>query len=269
MNYLQHLIKFPLELYHSRTMLKELAIKDFKSRYLGSYLGVVWAFIQPALMIGIYWFVFSIGFKSVPIDNIPFIIWLVSGIIPWFYFSECFLQSTNSIISNSFLVKKIVFRVSILPITSIMSSLFVHLFFIIILFVLLIAYKIPITLYFLQIFYYLFSLMLLILGLSWITSSIVIFLKDISQIVAMSLQVLFWITPVFWSFSIVPEKFHILFKLNPLYYIVEGYRNCFIYHQWFWEQPYLTLYYWGITLFFLIVGALVFKRLRPHFADVI
>jgi lipopolysaccharide transport system permease protein/teichoic acid transport system permease protein len=97
-----------------------------------------------------------------------------------------------------------------------------------------------------------------------------LFLRDTGQVVSMILQFAFWMTPIFWSPKFLTNKTLNLIKLNPVYYIVEGYRESFIYKTWFWEKHYmLTLYFWGVTLFFFFLGAVVFRRLRPHFADVL
>ena len=260
---------FLLDIIKSRKLIFELTKKDFQARYLGSYLGILWAFVQPTITILIFWFVFQVGFKSVPVDNFPFILWLMTGIIPWFFLSESIMSATNSIIDNSYLVKKVVFRVSVLPIIKILSALFIHLFFIAFLFMMFLAYGYGFNIYNLQVLYYLFATIVLVLGISWITSSLVIFLKDIGQVVGMLIQFGFWLTPIFWSFKIVPEQYHLLFKLNPAYYIVEGYRNSFIYKVWFWEYYNLTAYFWLETLAIFVIGAMLFRRLRPHFADVI
>jgi ABC-type polysaccharide/polyol phosphate export permease len=246
-----------------------LAKKDFKSKYLGSYLGMIWAFIQPTIQILIFWFVFQVGFKSTPIDNFPFILWLITAMIPWFFIADSVQNATNSIIEYSYLVKKVVFRVSILPIIKIYSALFVHLFFIIFLFSMFMIYGYMPSIYNIQVIYLLFCTICIVLGISWITSSLVIFLKDIGQFVAMFIQFGFWLTPIFYSLKTVPEKYHFLLKLNPMYYLIEGYRDAFIYHAWFWEHPYLTLNFWFITIILLFTGTLVFKKLRPHFADVL
>ena len=125
------------------------------------------------------------------------------------------------------------------------------------------------TLYWLQMFYYLFSAIMLLLGISWITSSVVIFFRDLGQLVSMSIQFGFWLTPIFWSLTMVPEEYRWLFELNPAHYITQGYRDALINHVWFWEKPMEALLFWGITLAFFALGAIVFRKLRPHFADVL
>jgi len=269
MKYLLLFYGFMKDLFLSRRLIFELAKKDFRTKYLGSYLGILWAFIQPTISIVIFWFVFQVGFKSKPVDNFPFILWLVSGIIPWFFFSESLANATNAIIDNSYLVKKVVFRVSVLPIIKIISALFIHLFFIIFLFFMFFVYGYKPSIYNVQIIYYLFATIVLALGLSWITSALVVFLRDVGQMVGAVLQFAFWLTPIFWSLKTIPEKYHKLIKLNPMYYIVEGYRETFIYQKWFWSHSYLSLYYWLVTITLFVLGAMLFRRLRPHFADVL
>ncbi len=266
---LRNFINFLLDLYRNRNLILQLTARDFKTRFLGSYLGLLWAFIQPMVTILIFWFVFEVGFKSAPVGDFPFILWLITGIIPWFFIADTLSSATNCIVENSFLVKKVVFRVSMLPIVKLLSALVIHLFFVVVIFAFFMAYGIWPTLYSLQVFYYGFAMIVMLLGLSWLTSALVIFLKDVGQIVAMCLQFGFWLTPIFWSLQMLPEKYHIFLKLNPVYYIIQGYRDSFIHNIWFWEHPVYTAYYWLFTAIIFVLGAVVFSRLRPHFADVL
>lgn len=260
---------FIKDIYQGRRLIIELARNDLKNRFLGSYLGIIWAFVQPIITIFIFWFVFQVGFKSAPVENFPFILWLICGMIPWFFFSESFQGATTSILENSYLVKKVVFRVNVLPIVRILSSLFIHLFFIAVIFIIFLTYGYKPSIYNLQVIYYLFASIAFILGLSWITSSLVVFLRDLGQIINIVIQFGFWLTPIFWSFKIMPEKYLFIFKLNPMYYIIEGYRDSFINNVWFWNHYNLTINFWMITSAVLIIGIMLFRKLRPHFADVL
>ena len=269
MNYIKTFYRFLKDIYNSKRLLIDLAKNDFKSRYMGNYLGILWAFVQPLVTILIFWFVFQVGFKSMPVDNFPFILWLLAGMVPWFFFAESLQSATQSVLSNSFLVKKVVFRVSLLPIIQIISALTIHIFFILFMFGMFLYYGYTPSLYWLQIIYYLFATIILVLGISWMTSSIVVFFRDLGQIISMLVQFGFWLTPIFWSMKILPEKYHSIIEYNPVYYIVEGYRDSLIYNVWFWEKPELTVQYWVITALFFFGGAVVFRKLRPHFADVL
>lgn len=268
-NMLEQFSFFIRDLYNGRWLIIELTKNDFKTRYLGSYLGLLWAFVNPAIMIFIFWFVFQVGFKAKPIDNFPFILWLISGIIPWFFFSESLATATSSVMEKSFLVKKVVFRVSTLPVIKILSALIIHLFFVGIIFVMFLLYGFSPHLYNIQLVYYLFAMIFFVLGLSWITSSLNIFLKDVGQVVGVLLQFGFWLTPVFWSLDMVPKKYQYLIKLNPVHYLINGYRDSLIYKVGFWHHYKMTPYFWIVTSILFVTGAVIFRKVRPHFADVL
>ena len=105
----------------------QFALDDFKRKYAGSALGSLWAFLQPIVTIVLYWFVFQLGFKSRPVKAFPFILWLIAGLVPWFFISEAIMNSTASLLDYSYLVKKVVFDINILPLAKILSTLLVQL----------------------------------------------------------------------------------------------------------------------------------------------
>ena len=119
------------ELLANRRLIWKLSKNDFKTKYAGSYFGIIWAFVQPIVTILIYIFVFQFGFRAQPIaTDIPYALWLVAGIVPWFFFSEALVNATNCLLEYSYLVKKVVFKISILPIVKVSSSMFEHVFFV-------------------------------------------------------------------------------------------------------------------------------------------
>ena len=252
-----------------RRILFKLISNELKIRYLGSYLGLFWAFIQPAITLFIFWFVFEIGFRAVPVGNVAFVPWLMCGMIPWFFISDSIQAATGAVKENSFLVQKVVFRVSMLPLVKVGAAFLVHLVFILILLVVFLTYGTQPDWYWLQIPYYIVASLVLVCGISWLTSALVVFLPDVVQLTAMLLQFLFWLTPIFWSPSFLPEQYKFVFWLNPFCYIVVGYRNSLIDHRWFWQDSGQTMIFWLIAGGLLLVGALLFRRLRPHFADVL
>jgi ABC-type polysaccharide/polyol phosphate export permease len=267
---IKDIFRFLKHLIDNKQLLLALSENDFKEQFLGSYLGIFWAILRPILFMIIVWFIFSVGFKGHLKDSeIPFVLYLMCGYIPWFFFSDAVSGGMNSVISNKYLVKKVNFRVSILPIVKIVSVLFLHIIFLVILIVILFLYGYSPTVYWIQLPFYTFMMFVLVLGISWFTSALRVFMKDISQIISVILQLGFWITPIFWSISVVPEKYAFILNLNPMVYIVEGYRNTFLSNKWFWESTEYLTYFLFITLFFFLLGIIVFRRLRPHFGDVL
>lgn len=271
------IIVLPIELYQNRRLIWKLAKNDFKTRFAGSYLGIVWAFVQPIITVLMYWFVFEVAIpaRAVAVKgdiNIPYILWLIAGIVPWFFFSEALSSATNALLEYNYLVKKVVFKISILPIIKIISAIFVHAFFVFFTLMLYSFYGYYPDLYTLQIFYYSFCMFVFILGLSYMTCSIIIFFRDLGQIISIALQVGIWATPILWNLDTMAVNhpwLRYIFKLNPMNYIVEGYRNALIDKIWFFETFYSTAYFWILTLCVFAFGALVFKRLKIHFADVL
>jgi teichoic acid transport system permease protein len=264
------LLSLSLEIKNNRSLIWNLSKNDFKTKYAGSYLGITWAFVQPIVTILVYWFVFEFGLKAgSPIHDVPFVVWFVSGLVPWFFFQESLLNATNCMMEYSYLVKKVVFKISILPIVKIISALFVHLVFLGFLFIVAGIYGFYPSQYSIQLIYYSFCIFCLTLAISYATSAMIIFFKDLGQLINIFLQVGMWMTPIMWSYTIVAERFQWIVKLNPMYYIVEGYRDTFINKVWFFQRYFQTVYFWIITLVLFVIGAVIFKKLKPHFADVL
>jgi len=165
----------------------------------------------------------------------------------------------------------VVFKISILPIIKIIAATFVHIFFALVMIVLAALYGIYPSIYTIQIVYYSFCLFILVLGLSYTTCAIVIFFRDLTQIIAILLQVGMWATPILWNISVLSKNptWMTIVKINPLVYIVNGYRSALMEKTWFFEDFYSTVYFWIFTVCIFGIGALIFKRLKPHFADVI
>lgn len=268
---MKKILALPAELYQNRKLVLSLAKNDFKTKYAGSYLGIVWAFIQPIVTILVYWFVFSVGLKAGTVSDYPFVLYLVSGIIPWFFFQDALNGGTNALIEYNYLVKKVVFKISILPIVKIISALFVHVFFVAFALLLCACYGYTPSLYTLQIIYYSVCTFLFVLGLVYATSAIVIFFRDLTQIISIFLQVGVWLTPIMWDIDMLSSHPWLikLFKLNPMYYVVTGYRDSMLGHVGIWNHASWTIYFWVVTILLFGLGSVIFKRLKPHFADVL
>jgi len=262
-------LSFLKTLYLRKELIMEMAKRDIATQHVGSMLGFFWTFINPLIMIFILWLVFSVGFRAAPTGDVPFVVWLTAGMAIWNTFSEIVNGSTGVIINNAHLVKKVVFPLSILPVVKLVGSFITHAVFLFMLLALIILHGMPFSIYWLQALYYFMAMSILALGLGWITSSVNIFARDTSQIVNVFLQIGFWATPIFWDPAIMPPKVQFLLKFNPMFYIIQGYRESFIYFVPFWHHWQMSLYFWGVTGVVFVVGATIFLRLRPHFADVL
>ncbi|MCM1056986.1 MAG: ABC transporter permease [Firmicutes bacterium] len=262
----------PVELYQNRRLIWKLAKNDFKKRYAGSYLGAVWAMAQPVVTVAMYYVVFEkIMRNQVNRGNgeIPFVLFLTAGLVPWFYFTEALNSGTNAMLEYNYLVKKVVFKISILPIIKIIAATFIHAFFVVVLLIVAAVYGYYPTVYTLQIFYYSACLFIFVLALCYTSCAVVVFFRDLAQIINIALQIGMWATPILWNIDSLSGRWVVVLKLNPLVYIVNGYRSAICEQEWFFQDFFSTMYFWIVTVVLFGIGAAVFKRLKVHFADVL
>ncbi len=269
MGYVISLLK---EIVAKRKLILDLAKADFKKRFAGSYFGIAWMFLQPLATVLVYFCVFQLGFKSTPPVDYPYVLWLIPGIVPWFFFSEVLNGGTNCLQEYNYLVKKMAFQVEMLPIIKMLSCFMVHAIFLVIMIVVFLCYGIAPRISWIQILYYSFACSMLSLALTYFTSAINVFFKDMAQIVGILLQFGMWLVPIMWAPEMLPGApawLTPVLKLNPFYYIVAGYRDSMLTGDGFWMRPTLGVYFWVATLALMLIGLKVFKKLRPHFSDVL
>lgn len=265
------------EIVENRKLIASLAKNDFKTKFAGSYLGIVWAFVQPVVTVLLYWFVFEVAMPQRALGrgslSVPFVLWLIAGLIPWFFFSDCLGGGTAVLNEYNYLVKKVVFNIDILPVVKICSSMFVHLFFVAFGMLIFACMGFYPNLYYLQVIYYSFCIVVLVLGLTYLTSAVNVFFPDLRQVVNIALQIGIWMTPIMWNLedmaANIPKAVLVILKANPMYYIVCGFRDSLTTGVGFWEKPVLTIYFWIVTIVIFALGTTVFKRLKVHFADVL
>jgi ABC-type polysaccharide/polyol phosphate export permease len=253
-----------------RNQLFRFAARDLQRRYLGSVLGLLWAVIQPLTTVVVIWFVFEIGFKVKTVDSsVPFSIWLLSAMIPWFFLVEVLNGSCYSVIDQAGIIKKMVISTELLPMVKVISGLILHIVFVVIMLMIAVLFGLGPIVEWLYIVYFLICSIVFLFAIALITSSISVFFRDMGQIVGLVSQVGFWATPIFWDLAIVPEKYHTFFKLNPVYYITEGYRLSVLGSGFSGMSIAWTAYFWVISICLLITGVWCFARLKPHFNEVL
>ena len=261
----------PVELYQSRHLIWKLAKNDFRKRYAGSSMGALWALAQPVVTVAMYYIVFDklMGGGGRGVEDVPFVLFLTAGLVPWFYFNEALNNGTNALREYDYLVKKVVFKISILPIIKVIAATFIHVFFVAVLLIVAALYGYYPTVYTTQILHYSACLFVFVLALCYATCAVVVFFKDLTQIIGIALQIGIWATPILWNIDSAPGEWVVILKLNPLVYIVNGYRSAIYERSWFFEDFFSTMYFWIVTVVLFGIGVAVFKRLKPHFADVL
>lgn len=260
-----------LSIWRNRELVKQFTKREVIGRYRGSYLGIMWSFITPLLMLLIFSFVFSVVFKARwgvgTGSKVEFALILFCGLTTFNLFAECVGRSPSLILSNVNYVKKVVFPLEILPVVAVCSAL-VHC--VISLFILIAGLVLLLGVFNWTMIYIplvLLPLLLFILGLGWFLASLGVFMRDIGQIVGVFIQALMFLSPIFYPVSNIPEEFRIIYYLNPISYVVEDMRRVMVWGQ----SP-----NWNWLIIGSLLGGLVailgyawFQKTRKGFADVL
>ncbi|SHP75150.1 Probable O-antigen/lipopolysaccharide transport integral membrane protein ABC transporter RfbD [Mycobacteroides abscessus subsp. abscessus] len=251
-------------------LIYRLAAYEIKGKYQAHYLGTAWQYINPLLQITIYWFVFGVGIRNGhPIDGVPFLIWLLVGLIPWFFISPSIIQGSNSVYSKVSMVAKMKFPVSVLPSVTIVINSFNFLFMLSILVVMLFIYKINPGIYILQLPYYLLCVIIFLFSITLLFSTISTIFRDFQIFLQSMMRMMLYLLPILWDMDKLPELYLSIIKLNPLYYLIDGFRKTFITKEWFFIDWTYMLYFWITTLLILYIGSLIHVRFRKKFVDYI
>jgi len=250
------------KLYHYREFLNTSIKKEIRGKYKKSFLGILWSFLNPLLMLMVYAIIFPIILKS-PEKN--YVMFLMTALIPWTFFTTVVTQGASTIVANGNILKKVYFPREILPISTVTSGLVNFLISCIIIFIFLMFTGIGFSKYILLLPFVILIEYLFLLGIVFILSSITVYLRDLEHIIGVIIQALFYGTPIVYSLSTIPEKFMWVFQLNPMAYIVQGYRDI-LYYQVMPDLGGLFVIL-GISIFLVIIGYQIFNRLQRGFAE--
>lgn len=270
------LVKILKEQVTSFPLTLRLAVYETKSKYQMNYLGVLWQFLNPLIQMLAYWFVFGIGIRKssemvTGVGEVPFIIWMLAGLIPWFFISPTILDGSNSVYKRINMVAKMNFPISSLPSVAIAANLFSYFVMMAIYVIVLLAFGIYPNLQWLEYIYYLFCMIVFMFAFSLFNSTISVLVRDYQFLLQSVTRLLFFLLPIFWDISTQlgdkrPALLNVI-KLNPLFYIIDGFRNSFLGGSWFFEDATYMLYFWAFTLLLLTVGAVLHMKFRDRFVD--
>ncbi|MDF2556943.1 MAG: Teichoic acid translocation permease TagG [Bacillales bacterium] len=252
----------------ARNLIIRLAAYDIKSLYGQHYLGIFWQILSPMIQISAYWLVFGVGFRNgAPVNGIPFLSWMLCGMIPWFFISPTILEGSNSVYKRIGLVAKMNFPISTLPSVAIVTNLipfFVMYFFLIIK---LITDEIYPNFYWIYMIYYLFCMVTFMFSLSLFNSTISVIFRDYQQLLQAVTRLLFFISPIFWSPSSFSNSVLAVLQFNPIYYIIEGFRHTLLPNQPQFTSSILGIYFWAVTILLLVSGSILHMKYRDRFVD--
>ena len=250
------------EIYNYRELLKTNIKKEIRGKYKGSWLGVLWTFLNPLLMLAVYAFVFPYILR-VNVDN--YTIFMIVALIPWNFFTTAIQSGTGSVVANGNILKKVYFPREIIPISITTSQSVNFLITCIIMAVFIIFSGVGFSAHVLLFPLLVLIQYILILGLTFILSALTVFVRDIDHFVSVILMLGFYATPIVYQGEMLPKKFQIFLKLNPMAQLVEAYRSILYYHR----MPDMTmLIIWGLgSVALLVVGYLIFKKLEKSFVE--
>ncbi len=255
-------------------LVRRLSMYDIKSKNQNNYLGMVWEVLTPLVSILIYWFVFSTLRKREPIEmgggEVPFFFWLFVGFIVWTFFFQSTIEASKSIYTRLRLLSKMNFPLSVIPNITIFSKFYTHLMMLVIVFAVFQIAGYYINIYYFQLVYFVLATYILIFAFSLITSTLSTLIRDVHLLLNSFLRMGLYLSGVLWPLSLLSE-FPLLMKLmqlNPLVYLIEGYRSVFFGTEWYlithWQ---LTLYFWGVIFIMMAIGATLHVKFRRNFID--
>lgn len=251
----------------------KLAKADLVKTYRGAALGWAWAIIKPAVTIFVYWFTFQIGIRGIgkEIEGFPYFLWLISGVIPWFYMSDMITGGTECIRKYSYLVTKMKFPISTIPTFFSISKFMVHLALLVIMILIFIIMGYPPDIYLLQLPIYMLLSFMFFTVFSLFSSLLACMSKDFSNLVKSLVTAVFWLSGIIWNINTLKDIpwLKSLLKINPVTYLVEGYRNCFIHKTWIWESPKTLIAFLIILLVMIFAAIWIYRRLRKEIPDVL
>jgi len=254
----------------NRKLVWQLGKNDFKNRFASTSLGSIWGFLQPFVFMITYVIVFEFILKTNSSGEYDFVVWYVPGMAMWMCLNDSILSSTSSIRTYSYLVKKVVFPVDIIPLISIVASSFVAIFLFVVATVVCIIYGyLPNLLLFV---YVIFAAYCLIIAFTRFTSAITTLVPDFGNLLSIGMQLFFWFTPIIWNLSMLSQHqtLSIIIKCMPFTYLVTAFRQVFIGENIIFDANGLyTLAFWAITIIIFLWGNSIFKRNKKDFADVL
>lgn len=256
--------------WENRKLSWQLGKNDFKNRFANTSLGSIWGFLQPFVFMITYVIVFQYILKTGSAGNDPYVVWFLPGMAMWQCINDTVMSASTSIRNYSYLVKKVVFPVDIIPMISIIASSFVSIFlFGVAIFVSCLFSYIP---NFIQIIYIIIATYAFLIAFTRFTSALTTLVPDFANLLGIAMQLFFWFTPVVWNLSRLDNHQTILtfMKCMPFNYLVTGFRDAFISSNIVTESNYIyTIIFWIITIIMYIWGNYIFKKSKKDFADVL
>lgn len=263
-------MEFIKSLIKNRKIVWQLGKSDFKNRFASTSLGSIWGFLQPFVFMLTYAIVFQYILKTGSSGEYPYAVWFFPGMAMWQWLNDSIMSASGSIRGYSYLVKKVVFPVDVIPTISIVASSFVGLFLLLVATIICMIYKYMPNL--LLLVYVIIAAYCFIIALTRFTSAITTLVPDFANLLGIAMQLFFWFTPVIWNLSMLSNHQTLLkvMQCTPFTYLVTAFRQVFIPENIITANNGIyTIAFWIITILMFTWGNSVFKRNKKDFADVL
>ncbi|MBO5068761.1 MAG: ABC transporter permease [Roseburia sp.] len=241
---------------------------DYKLENKDTYLGKLWALITPLIQIGTYWLVFGLGLRQgKDVDGYPYLAWMLIGLIPWFFISSWMLKAANSIYSKTGIISKMKFPISTIPVSKVLQELYEFVVMLLIMLVILLCLGLRPNWYWLNLIYYFVYCMCFLIGLGLITSVLTMVARDFYKLMNSLIRLLFYVTPILWVMDKMPDIYQQIMQFNPIFYVVNGFRESILYHLPFYHQMDMVLIMWGINVVLFFAGCALQSKFKNKFID--
>lgn len=259
------------ENYQNIHRIKSIAKYELLADMRESKLGIFWNFANPLIQVLTYWFVFGYVYnRGGSSDGIPYIIWMLGGMVVWFFISPCITDGCNAVYQKIGVITKMKFPVSILPMTVILKKLFDHFCLMVIMVIIFAMQGYYPSVHWFGLLYYLLCAILFSVSLSLTTSVLNMLARDTRKLILACMRLLLYLTPILWDISRVGHgRLYKLIMCNPIYYVVQGYRDCFFYHRGIGAYTWSMAWFWGITLALFFFGSYMMYKFKTRFIDMI
>ncbi|GAF21951.1 teichoic acid translocation permease protein TagG [Bacillus sp. JCM 19047] len=262
------LLQLLKEQYENKHLIWRLAAFEQKSKFRLHYLGAFWQLFSPLMQVVVFFVIFGLGIRQgQDVGDTPFFVYLMCGLIPWFFISPTVLQGSNSIHKKINMVSKMKFPVSVLPTITIAGNSVSFFVMLGILCIVLAIYSVFSGVYLLQLPYYFLCLYAFLYVFTIFSATLATVVRDYYQFLEAGMRMMFFLSPIIWAPDSMPERLLPILQLNPFYYILNGFRDSFIGGTWFFENITYMIYFWTVILLIGFLGATVFKKFKNSFVD--
>ena len=256
------------EIWRNRVRMLRIVWFDIKIENRSFYLGTLWKIISPLIQLGTFWLVFGVGIRGgAPVNGTPFLVWMLAGLVPWFFISRGISTGSMAIVNKASMIFKIKYPISTVPVGAVTLCVYDSIIMLGIMTIICLFHGIYPSVYWFNLLYYYIFIYVFLVSLALVTSVIVQLARDFGRLITSLLQLLFFITPILWQENNIPDWARPFFIINPVRYMVNGFRYSLFEQTNFYERPVLIVFFWSMTACILLLGCFLQKKYATRFVD--